>query len=164
VAVFTHAPLQSESPEAQVTTQVLFTQLAVEFGGCGQTLSQRPQWFRSERVSMQLEPQRTRAPEHSKSHAPLQTGRALAGAVQTCPQVPQFEVSESMSTHEPPQFTYPPVHEISHSPDAHTCPASQSFPQLPQFATSVFVLTQAVPLQSVWPELHSTWQVGMQSS
>jgi hypothetical protein len=148
--------LQSESPEAQFTTQVLFTQLAVEFGGCGQTLPQRPQWFRSDRVSMQIVLQRTSVPRHSKSHVPLHTGRAFAGASQISPQLPQFEVSESISTHEPPQFMNPPPHEISQLPEAHTCPVSQSFPQLPQFATSEFVLTQVLPLQSVWPELHST--------
>jgi hypothetical protein len=164
VAVFTQAPLQSESPEAQFTTQVLFTQLAVEFGGCGQTLSQRPQLFRSERVSKQLGPQCTSVPEHSISQVPLHTGRALAGASQTVPHSPQFEVSESVSTHEPPQFMNSPLHETSHLPEAHTCPASQSFPQPPQFPTSVFVLTHVPSLQSVWPELHSTWQAGMQSS
>jgi len=147
--VFTQAPLQSESPEAQFTTQVLFTQLAVELAGCGQTLPQRPQLFRSERVSKQLVPQRASVPEHSKSQVPLQTGRAFAGASQTSPQLPQFEVSERISTQEPPQFMRPPLHEISHRPDAQTCPASQSFPQPPQFPTSVFVLTQALPLQSV---------------
>jgi hypothetical protein len=147
-AVFTHAPLQSESPEAHVTTQVLFMQLAVEFGGWGQTLPQSPQWFRSVRVSTQVVPQRTSAPEHSKSHDPLHTGRAFACALQTFPHEPQFEVSEPVSTHEPAQFMKSPLHEISHRPDAHTWPAAQAFPQAPQFATSVFVLTQVSSLQS----------------
>jgi hypothetical protein len=164
VAVFTHAPLHSESPLAQVTTQLLLAQLAVEFAGCGQTLPQRPQLFRSARESMQPMPQRTRVPRHSKSHAPLQTGRAFAGASHTSPQVPQFEVSERTSTQEPPQFMRPPLHESSQLPDAHTCPVVHSFPQPPQFWTSVFVLTQAPSSQSVCPEMHSTWQAGVHSS
>ena len=70
------------------------------------------------------------------------------------PQAPlllQYAALASRFTHVPPQLVWPDAHVVPHAPAEHGWPPGQTFPQSPQLALSVAVLTHT-PLQSVSPE------------
>lgn len=136
--LLTQAPLQSCSPDGH--THAPFTQLWPLPHGA----PQRPQLFASLFVSTHAPEHSVRLPVHIESHWPFEQIAIAFATVERQGEHSLPHVATSVSlTQFPSQSCVPAPH--SQRPWLQLAPLGHFVPQPPQFATSVFVSTHALP-------------------
>jgi hypothetical protein len=155
VWVLTQAPLQTFPFPGQLSLQFPPEHATDPPSGFLQVFPQVPQLLRSEARTTHTAPHWSYPGLQAKEQEePPQEGLALGGASQTLPQSLQFFGSVLVSTQAPLQTVLLPQ-SWEHFPSEQNMPSGQAWPQPPQLALSLLVLTQDSP-QTVRPPLQLT--------
>ncbi len=112
----------------------------------GHTWPHAPQLLGSRARSAHSAPHVAWSTAHEDAHCPsAHTWLGPQATPQLIPLDEQWAEEALVSTQAPPQYCTgaPPKHVVPHDPEVHPVPVGHLWPQLPQLAPSVLVLTHA---------------------